>query len=208
VIYADAEGSDAEGTGDVTNVDVGGDHERIVGTKSAGFLHIQRAGGTVELDELPKGGDIQTGGGEIRIGKGAGSVDARTGGGDITIGPIAGSIAASTGAGDVTLALASVGGRKQDIEVFSGTGSVVVDLPVDLNARLEIETAYTESFGRAAKITSAWAIDRLPVTDWDASHGTPRKYVRATGKAGRGDGLIRIKTVNGDIELRRVGVTR
>jgi DUF4097 and DUF4098 domain-containing protein YvlB len=208
VIYSDAGTGANDGTEDITDVLVNQHSGRITGTQSAGFLHIQRAGGTVELDEMPKGGEIQTGGGDIRVRKGAGAIDARTGGGDITIGPIAGSIAASTGAGDVSLQLASVGGKKQDIEVFSGTGKVVVDLPADLNARLEIETAYTDSFGHAAKITSAWAIDRKPVTDWDASEGTPRKFVRATGTAGRGEGLIHIQTVNGDIELRRVGATR
>jgi DUF4097 and DUF4098 domain-containing protein YvlB len=176
-----------------------------VGTKTPGHLYIERAGGTVDLDDVPQGADIQTGGGEIRIRKGSGKIDARTGGGDIIIGPIAGSVSASTGAGDVTIRLASVGGREQRVKVWSGTGHVVVELPADLNARFEVETAYTDSYGRAARISSDWPLERAPVTDWDASMGTPRRHVRARGTAGRGDGLIYINTVNGDIELRRAG---
>jgi beta-lactamase regulating signal transducer with metallopeptidase domain/DUF4097 and DUF4098 domain-containing protein YvlB len=205
VIYSEADPDNEDaGTGDLTNVTIDDDNIKV-GTKTAGFLHIERAGGTVDLDDVPQGADIQTGGGEIVIRKGSGKIDARTGGGDITIGPIAGSVSASTGAGDVTVRLASVGGREQRVKVWSGTGRVVVELPADLNARFEVETAYTDSFGRAAKITSAWPLDRAPVTDWDASMGTPRRHVRARGTAGRGDGLVYITTVNGDIELRRAG---
>ena len=205
VIYSDADPDDPDaGTGDLTNV-IMEDGRIQIGSKSAGFLHINRAGGTVDLDDVPNGAEIQTGGGEIRIRKGSGSIDASTGGGDITIGPIAGSVKASTGAGDVSIRLASVGGRKQSVRVWSGTGNVVVELPADLNARFEIETAYTESHGRDSKITSAWPLDREPVSDWDATMGTPRRHVRAAGTAGRGDGIIYINTVNGDIELRKAG---
>jgi len=207
VIYADGETTDAEGdkTGDLTNVQLDDAGDRIqVSSKSVGFLHIERAGGTVDLDDVPQGGEIRTGGGEIRVRKGSGSITAYTGGGDIDIGPIAGSVEASTGAGEVRVRLASIGGRKQGLRVWSGTGPVIVELPGDLNARIEVETAYTESH-RAARITSAWALERAPVTDWDGSKGTPRKFVRAAGTAGRGQGLVRIETVNGDVEVRRAG---
>jgi DUF4097 and DUF4098 domain-containing protein YvlB len=209
VIYSDADAERAgESTGDLAGVIVDGDGKVKVGDKPAGFLHITRAGGNIDLDDVPQGGEIHTGGGDIRIAKGAGTIQARTGGGDISVGPIAGSVSASTGAGDVTLRLVSVSGRGQSAQAWSGTGNVVLELPADLNATFELETAYTESFGRATKITSAWAIDRKPVTGWDDTEGTPRKFVRATGKAGKGEGLVHIETVNGDIELRRVGAGR
>jgi hypothetical protein len=202
VIYADA---DEDGTtGDLSGVDVDGTGKVKLGDKPPGYLHISRAGGVVDLDEVPNGADIQTGGGDIRIARGAGTIQAHTGGGDIWVGPIAGSVSAGTGAGDVHIKLASVGGRGQSAQAWSGTGSVVVELPSDLNARIELETSYTNNFGRATKITSAWTVDRAPVTDWDDSQGTPRKFVRATGTAGKGAGLVHIQTVNGDIELRRV----
>jgi beta-lactamase regulating signal transducer with metallopeptidase domain/DUF4097 and DUF4098 domain-containing protein YvlB len=209
VIYSDADAEGAgESTGDLAGVIVDGGGKVKVGDKPAGFLHISRAGGTVDLDDVPQGGEIRTGGGDIRVAKGAGTIQAQTGGGDISVGPITGSVSASTGAGDVSLRLASVGGRGQSAQVWSGTGNVDVELPADLNATIELETAYTESFGRAANISSAWTIDRKPITDWDATQGTPRKFVRATGKAGKGEGLVHIQTVNGDIQLRRAGSSR
>jgi len=205
VIYSDAEAGDDGASGDLTNVHVDGTGKVKVGDKPPGYLHITRAGGAVDLDDVPQGGEIHTGGGDIHIARGAGTIQAQTGGGDVTVGPIAGSVSASTGAGDVRLQLVSVGGRGQSAQVWSGTGNVVVELPADLNARFEIETGYTESFGRVAKITSDWTLEREPVTGWDSSEGTPRRLVRATGTAGHGDGFIKIKTVNGDVELRRAG---
>ena len=205
VIHADGDDGGGGATGDLTNVVLDGNGKVKVGDKPVGYLHITRAGGEVDLDDVPQGGEIHTGGGDITIARGAGTIEAQTGGGDITVGPIAGSVSASTGAGEVHIRLASVGGRGQSAQVWSGTGNVVVELPADLNARFEIETAYTRSFARATKITSDWTLEREPVTDWDDSQGTPRRFVRASGAAGRAEGYVRIQTVNGDVELRRVG---
>ena len=90
------------------------------------------------------------------------------------------------------------------MDIWSGTGKVIVELPDDLNARFDVETAYTGSFRRPTRITSDWPLERDAVTGWDDSEGTARRHVRARGVAGDGDGVIHIKTVNGDIELRRV----
>jgi beta-lactamase regulating signal transducer with metallopeptidase domain len=165
--------------------------------------HYDKAGGDIDLDEVPSGAKITTGGGDIHIGRGAGQVNARTGGGDVVIGPIAGSVKAGTGAGKVTVTLASVGGKPQSLDLWSGSGAMVIELPPDLDARFDIETAYTKSFGRAANIKSAFPLAVEPATDWSDDEGTPRRYVRATGVAGKGGGLIKIKTVNGDVEIRK-----
>ena len=207
VLYSDGEASsqDDPETGDLTNVQLGGEHERIqVEDQTVGFLHIHKAGGAVDLEDAPHGADIETGGGEIQVRHGSGSILAHTGGGDIAVGPIAGSVSAGTGAGDVHVILASTAGREQSVDIWSGTGKVIVELPDDLNARFEVETAYTESFRRPTRITSDWPLERDAVTGWDDSEGTARRHVRARGVAGDGGGVIHIKTVNGDIELRRV----
>ena len=128
---------------------------------------------------------------------------ANTGGGDIEIGPVAGSVRAGTGAGAVRVSLADAGGREQSVEITSGTGKVVIELPDRFDGRFDLETAYTESFGRATRIESAWTLDRESTTGWDDSEGTPRRYVRAHGVVGTGRGRIEVRTVNGDIEVRR-----
>jgi len=169
---------------------------------SSGMLAISKAGGSVDLDEAPHGAAISTGGGRITVGRAGGNVDASTGGGRIAIGPVAGSVHASTGAGDVEIKVVDAGGQEQTVDVTTGKGNVVVELPAGFDGRFEIETAYTESHG-PVQIESAWKLQNEPVTDWDARQGTPRRYVRASGSAGSGHGLVRIRAVNGDVTLRR-----
>jgi hypothetical protein len=80
---------------------------------------------------------------------------------------------------------------------------MILTLPRDFAGRFELETAYTENFGRATRINSDWNLERETTTNWDSREGTPRRYVRANGTIGSRDGLVRIRTVNGDIEVRR-----
>jgi hypothetical protein len=171
-----------------------------------GMLHIERAGGEVKLAGAPHGAVISTGGGDVVVGRSAGLVDASTGGGDINIGPVAGSVLAGTGAGKITVVLEDAGGEEQTVDITSGNGRVIVVLPAGFDGRFELETAYTKGFGRATTIESAWDL-RRETTDWqdrwDSREGSPRRYVRARGTSGAGRGLVRVKTVNGDIEVRR-----
>ncbi|MGH7561224.1 MAG: M56 family metallopeptidase [Gemmatimonadales bacterium] len=114
-----------------------------------GTLHIEKAGGGIDLDRAPNGAQVRTGGGEIRIGEGAGLVRARG---------------------------------------FDG--------------RFDLETAYTRSHG-GTRIVSDWELYVSETQEWDSSQGTPRRYVRATGRAGNGSGHILVRLVNGNITVRR-----
>jgi beta-lactamase regulating signal transducer with metallopeptidase domain/DUF4097 and DUF4098 domain-containing protein YvlB len=178
------------------------DHSGARPATSPGALRIDKAGGGVDLEGAPNGATIHTGGGRVIVGPSAGNVDVTTGGGGIAVGPVAGSVRASTGAGDVEVTVTDPAGREQSVEVFTGSGDVTVVLPKTLDARFEIETAYTRE-SSPASIDSVWELDHKPPTDWDASAGTPRRFVRATGIAGHGRGLVRIKAVNGNVTLRR-----
>jgi beta-lactamase regulating signal transducer with metallopeptidase domain/DUF4097 and DUF4098 domain-containing protein YvlB len=167
-----------------------------------GAVQIEKAGGNVELDDAPHGAVISTGGGSITVGAASDFVDASTGGGRIEIGPVAGSVHASTGAGDVVVTLVDPAGREQTVEIFTGSGDVEVVLPATLDAKFEIETAYTRPTA-PTHIDSTWELEHQPVTGWDTHEGTARRYVRASGSAGNGRGLVRIKAVNGNVTLRR-----
>jgi hypothetical protein len=208
IIYAqskDARGG--ETAGDLGGLTVNRRHTRITNVRgqAQGALHIEKAGGEIELDEAPQGAWVSTGGGQIRVGRAAGTIEANTGGGDINIGPVAGSVIAGTGAGDVHVRVVDAGKEEQTVEVTSGSGRVIVELPAQLDARFDLETAYTEKFGRATHIDSPWKLDRQVTSRWDDREGTRRRYVRARGTVGSGRGLIHIRTVNGDIVLRRGG---
>jgi hypothetical protein len=203
VVRADAGGVR---TGDLSGLTVTGDAITVDEGKvvAAGVLHVSKAGGAITLDAAPVGAYVSTGGGDVRIGRSAGFVSASTGGGDVSLGPVAGSVKVSTGAGAVYVWISDAEAPEQLVDIVAGVGEVVLDLPPGLSARFELESGYTESFGRRTRIDSEWSLVQSETTFWDDARGqTPRKYVRARGEAGRGGPLIRVRTTNGNITVRR-----
>ena len=169
--------------------------------ESSGRIIYRKSGGHIDVDEAMNGADVSTGGGSIDIGRSAGKVSATTGGGDITIGPLDGSASAHTGAGDVRITLRGAGDHS--VDVTSGNGTVTLVLPSNFSGRVELETAYTQRHGRT-RIESDWSLSPTETDYWDDSHGTARKYIRANQTIGSGSGgVLRVRTVNGDVVLRR-----
>jgi DUF4097 and DUF4098 domain-containing protein YvlB len=164
---------------------------------------MNSAGGAISLRAAPDGARVTTGGGAIRIGPSGGEVYAQTGGGNIDIGPARGSVEAHTGAGEITIEL--TGSGEHSVDVTSGLGLVTLVLPRDLNATLELQTAYTENFGKKTRIVSDFPLQTTETENWDRREGTPRRYVRAHQTVGRGGPVIRVRTVNGDIVIKRAG---
>ncbi len=161
---------------------------------------IATDGGAVHLLKAPNGAHVTTGGGEIVIGSSAGTVSALTGAGRISIGRADGAARATTGAGDVTITAGS--GEAHPVDIRSGSGNVDLMLPKGTNATLDLETAYTQNYGKHTKIKSDWPLAVTETEEWDSSQGSPRKFVRARQKIGNGGPLIRVRTVNGDIKLK------
>jgi beta-lactamase regulating signal transducer with metallopeptidase domain len=188
----------SKGTTTTTYVDDGVGHGRGFG---ASGIRMSSNGGDISLPEAPDGARVTTGGGAVRIGPSAGEVYASTGGGLIDIGPARGSVEAHTGAGNVTITLTGAGSHS--VDVTSGKGQVVLVVPRDLSATLELESAYTNNLGHETRIESDWPLTVTSTRDWDSSEGTPRKYVRVRQAIGGGGGLIRVRTVNGNVILRR-----
>jgi len=195
---------ESEASGGVTNLRGDADEHKGDWRSKDGGSHESRAGGAIELDDAPHGASLETGGGAIRVGAAGGDVSAKTGGGPIELGPVAGSVRASTGAGLVHVRLTDAGGRRQDVDVWSGTGRVILELPRTLDATFDLETAYTRSNGGPTRIHSDFSLDHSETTNWDPTQGTPRRYVRAKGVSGSGRGHVQVRTVNGDIEVRRL----
>jgi hypothetical protein len=126
----------------------------------------------------------------------------QSGGGDIQIGPVDGAVDATTGSGNVTVTLRPSGA--EPTMVTTGSGRVVLLLPATVSAQLDLETAYTENFGRRTRIDSDWPLSTTETDHWDDAQGTPRKYVRVRQSIGNGGPLIQVRAVNGDIEVRRM----
>ena len=193
-------------TADLSSVDVSRDGASIrIGSGTsyrAGTLSIEKAGGSIDLEAAPNGARVRTGGGDVRVGRSSGDVRASTGGGDVTVGPASGSVRAGTGAGEVHVVV-DRSTADQVIEASSGQGRVIIELPRDWQGRLDLETAHTRTHEETARIRSDWEVDEEPLTDWDDREGTPRRYLRATARIGRGDARVIVRTVNGEIEIRR-----
>jgi hypothetical protein len=158
-------------------------------------------GGDISLPAAPDGARVTTGGGAVRIGPSAGEVYASTGGGPIEIGPASGSVEAHTGAGNVSITL--TGSGPHSVDVSSGLGQVELIVPPDLSATLELESAYTNNFAHETHIESDWPLSITSTKDWDSRDGTPRKYVRVRQTIGRGGPVISVRTVNGNVVLRK-----
>jgi len=205
VIYSDASGSGKGngygygiGDGAATMATINGDTTGYA-IATGGPIRMSAAGGSLKLPFAPNGARVSTGGGKVTIGPSGGAVFAETGGGDIEIGPARGSVEAHTGAGNVAIDFRGAG----SVDVTSGSGRVVINVPDDLNANLELETAYTDNFRDKTRIISDWPLRVTETSTWDTSHGTPRRYVRVRQQVGSGGPLIRVYTVNGDIELKK-----
>ncbi|HMI56977.1 MAG TPA: M56 family metallopeptidase [Gemmatimonadaceae bacterium] len=162
---------------------------------------IDKDGGDIQLDDVPHEARVSTGGGAIIVGRARGAVSAHTGGGDIEIGPAEGAAAASTGAGDVSINL--VGEAPHPVNVSSGKGDVEIILPSNANATLDLEVGYTKNWGKHPCIKGDWPLTVTETDTWDSSQGTPRKYVRVRQTLGKGGPVIRVRTVNGNIRLKR-----
>jgi hypothetical protein len=175
--------------------------------RSFGTRGIQRfrSGGDITLAAAPDGARVTTGGGAIRIGPSGGEVYATTGGGTIQIGPAAGSVIAQTGAGEITVKFIGAGPHSADLT--TGNGRIVLVIPENISATLELESAYTNNLGHRTTIQSDFPLTLTETSDWDASVGTPRRYVRARKTLGNGGGIIRVRSVNGDVVVRREGRT-
>ena len=209
VIYGESVDGSRRSTTDISSVNVGRDGAKItVGETTiyaGGILTIEKAGGEIDLDAAPNGARANTGGGNVTIGRAGGDVDASTGGGDVRIGPASGSVRAGTGAGEVHIVVDRGPVRDRVIEATSGSGRVIIELPADFSGRLDLETAHTRTHEATARIRSDWELEREPLTDWINRYGTPRRFLRATAVIGRGNGggRVVVRTVNGEIEIRR-----
>ncbi|MBA3831865.1 MAG: M56 family metallopeptidase [Chthoniobacterales bacterium] len=161
------------------------DSMRIMIRRNLGDLDstivIDQGGGSIHVLRARKGARLRTGGGNISIDEADGDATARTGGGDITV--TAGK------------------GKAHAVDVSSGNGNVDVVIPRGADVTLDLETAYTQNFGKHTQIKGDYPLEQTETPDWDSTHGTPRKYVRVKQKIGKGGALIRVRTVNGDIRL-------
>ena len=70
---------------------------------------------------------------------------------------------------------------------------------------VDIELVYTKNSAGSYQIVSDFPLSQQESSEWTHGRGTPRKSIHGTGTVGSGENQIRIKTVNGNVYLKRGG---
>ena len=166
---------------------------------------ISSQGGRINVSSALDGASVYTGGGGIRVRGADRFVSARTGGGDIEIETLQGWIDASTGAGQIEVTVEKNAHGKGDIKLISGAGNIILTLPDDFSMVLDIELGITNNAKRDFEIRSDFDLDIQSTDKWDYSKGTPRKHIYGSITLGSGDHSVKIRTTNGNVEIRSLG---
>jgi DUF4097 and DUF4098 domain-containing protein YvlB len=166
-------------------------------------VQISSMGGSIDVDEAPDGAVVFTAGGEIDIKDADKFVEAQTGGGDISIEFGSGRVEASTGAGDIDVDIKSDTKEDGDVTLVTGTGDVTLTVPPGFSMELDIDLGYTRNSDRDYRIISDFEFDEERTQEWDREYGSPQKHIYGTGIIAGGRHLIRIRTVNGDVRIKK-----
>jgi DUF4097 and DUF4098 domain-containing protein YvlB len=175
-------------------------------------VRIKRMGGDIEVADAPRGARVSTLGGNIRIGIARRFVQATTNGGYITIEDVDGWVKARTYSGNITVNVTDPDEETEPgkdteagkyIELTSYQGAIRVTLPRNLSAIFDIELAYTKNSMQNYKIISDFDLSQEETKQWDSGRGTPRRYILGNGVAGRGKRKIKLRTINGNIYLKK-----
>jgi DUF4097 and DUF4098 domain-containing protein YvlB len=194
---------------------------RVEAAADSGPVSIQKMGGDIDVGDAPDGANLTTMGGNIHVGsvgsyakvktmggdigidRANASVDASTMGGKITLSAVNGPIQASTMAGDITAHVVGTSAGRRDIQLSSKGGTIVLTVPKDFSMDVHVTLAYTRAAGDHYRIINHMGLTQQETQDWDDSHGSPRKYIRAAGRLGSGLNHVTIDTVNGDVILKQ-----
>ena len=197
-----------EVTGNVEGSSMGGKviHKKTgADGKTSGEVNISTMGGALNVDEAPKGAKLNTMGGNIHIVSAKDHVDAKTMGGDVRIDSVDGWVRAETMGGDIEVTVTGDPSKgKRDVDLVSLGGDIEITVPSNMAMNLDLEIAYTKNKSGRYSIKSDFPLKTEETDDWDYKDGsTPRKYIHGSGKVGAGTHKVRIRTINGDIIVKK-----
>ncbi len=222
VTYDNVTGRSASSTGDEEVMHIstlGGDitiadtDKKVKANTLGGDIDVARAkevnvttmGGDIDIDEAPAGAKVSTMGGDVTILKAGKYVAAKTMGGDIRIDAIDGGIEAETMGGDIEAVMVGDPAKgDRDVDLSSMGGDVELTVPADLSMRFDLEIEYTKKHRKKCRIESDFPMKIEESDEWEHSFfGQTHKHIFGTGVVGDGKHLIKIKTRNGHIAIRK-----
>ena len=167
-------------------------------------LSVQTMGGDINVDDAPQGTDVHTMGGDIHIKRATKYAKAKTMGGSIDIDAIDGRVDATTMGGEVNVTMVGDPDKgERGVNIESMGGDITLTVPAGLSMDIDITLAYTKDRDDDYKIVSDFDVKQEETREWDHSHGSPRKYIYGTGSIAGGKNKVRIKTINGNVHLKK-----
>lgn len=199
----------ADVVGGVEGSSMGGDVEYKNVRKSASDATVREVlittmGGEINVDDAPAGATVKTMGGDIHVRTAVGHVKAETMGGDVNLDSVNGWIDARTMGGNVVATMVGDPAKgERNVFIDSKGGDVELTVPSELSMDFDVKLAYTRNYHQDVHIVSDFPLQQDETSDWVTDHGTARKYIYGTGKAGDGKNKITIRTINGNITIRK-----
>ena len=174
-------------------------------------VNITTMGGDLIIDKAPSGAYLKTMGGKIEVNQAGKFLEAETYGGAIEAKAVDGWITAKTMGGDIDVKMTGDPNEgKRDVTLQSLGGDITLVVPANLSMDIDVEIAYVknrkhksdEEFNKY-KIVSDFPVNQERSKEWDTSKGSPRKYIYAKGTVEGGKNKIKIRTINGNVYLKK-----
>ncbi len=178
--------------GTLTAKTVGGD---VVLRGATGAIAAQTAGGQIQIGE--SGGPVvaQTAGGSIRLLGSRGPMEVKTAGGSIDLWQIRSAVEAATAAGRILAQLDPADKTFSSCEFQNASGDVLVYLPPDLP--LTIDAAIDVAAGHDI-------LTDFPLQIQREKNSFVQRTLRGHGDLNGGGEVLRIRTIAGNIEIRKL----
>jgi hypothetical protein len=157
-------------------------------------LKASTEGGSIEVGHVKGSALLQTGGGNIRVGGAGGTVTATTGSGTIQLFKLMQGVRAETNAGAITAEF--LGPDMKDSFLQSSQGDIIVYLSPQ--TRFTVEAAIQMANGHRIRSDFPELRVQSEGNDWG-----PRN-VYAEGALNGGGPVLKVSTVSGNIEFRKV----
>ena len=162
-----------------------------------GEAKVSTSGGDIKVRKVTGSATLSTSGGDIELGGASGSVKAHSSGGNLNLENITGSIDGSTSGGDVTAELRPTG--KGRSKLSSSGGEITLSIPEDAKATVEA-TIRIQGWGRH---DNEYTVHSEFKADTYDKRGDPDE-IRAVYKLNGGGELIELRTVNSDINIKKL----
>jgi len=175
-----------------------------IDVKAVEEAKVTTMGGDINIDEAPAGANATTMGGDITVRSAGQYVKAKTMGGDIEVGAVDGWIEASTMGGDVTVTMVGDPAKgRRDVSLESMGGDITLMVPAGLSMKFDIDVQFTKDCREKPKIESDFNMNIEETPNWEHHWTQSRKHIYGTGSVGTGEHLIKIKTINGNVILKK-----